>query len=49
VEKRQTEDRVVSFIRKLKKEERVKEVAKLMSGEKITEASIEGAKELMGL
>ena len=29
--------------------ERVKEIAKLMSGENITEASIKGAKELMGL
>jgi DNA repair ATPase RecN len=29
--------------------EKVKEVAKLMSGENITEASIQGAKELMGI
>ena len=49
VEKKQIDDRVVSSIRKLKQEERIKEVAKLMSGEKITEASIKGAKELMGL
>lgn len=49
VEKNQVDDRVVSSIRKLKFEERVKEVAKLMSGEKITEASIKGARELMGL
>jgi DNA repair protein RecN (Recombination protein N) len=48
VEKKQTDSRVISFIRKLNKEERINEVAKLMSGEKITETSIEGAKELMG-
>ncbi len=48
VEKKQIENRVISSIRKLKKEERIKEVAKLMSGEKVTEASLEGAKELMG-
>ena len=49
VEKKQIENRVISSIRKLKKEERIKEVAKLMSGEKVTEASLEGAKELMGM
>ncbi len=48
VEKKQIENRVVSSIKKLKDEERIKEVAKLMSGETITEASISGAKELMG-
>ncbi len=48
VEKKQIESRVISSIRKLNKEERIKEVAKLMSGEKITEVSIESAKELMG-
>ncbi len=49
VEKRKTGDRVVSFIRMLKNEERVNEVAKLISGEKITEAALNGAKELMNL
>jgi DNA repair protein RecN (Recombination protein N) len=49
VEKKQIENRVISSIRKLHKEERIKEVAKLMSGEKVTEASIKGAKELMGI
>ncbi len=49
VEKKQVEDRVVSSIRRLKETEKIKEVAKLMSGEKITEASLNGAKELMGL
>ncbi|HKI79461.1 MAG TPA: DNA repair protein RecN [Ignavibacteriaceae bacterium] len=49
VEKTQNEERVVSSIKKLGKDERVKEVAKLMSGEKITEASLKGARELMGI
>ncbi len=48
VEKIETDKRAVSRIRKLNNEERVNEVAKLMSGENITEASIKGAKELMG-
>ncbi len=39
--------RVVSSINKLDDEQRVNEIAKLMSGEKITEASINGAKELI--
>jgi len=49
VEKKITDGRVVSTIRKLNDEERIREVAKLMSGENITEASLKGAKELMGL
>ncbi len=49
VEKKQIGERVVSSIKKLKKEEQIKEVAKLISGEKVTEVSIRGAKELMGL
>jgi len=49
VEKIETDQRAVSKIKKLNNEERINEVAKLMSGENITEASIEGAKELMGL
>ncbi len=49
VEKAMTDERAVSSIRKLNKDERIKEVAKLMSGEKITEASLKGAKELMGI
>lgn len=47
VEKKKIGDRIVSSIRKLEFDERVKEVAKLMSGEKITEAAIKGAKELI--
>ena len=49
VEKTEVNKRVTSRIRKLNNTERVKEVAKLMSGKNITEASIKGAKELMGL
>ena len=49
VEKLAEDDRVVSSIRKLSNERRVLEIAKLMSGEMITEASIKGAKELIRL
>lgn len=49
VEKSLSEERVSSSIRKLGREERIEEVAKLMSGEKITEASLKGARELMGI
>jgi DNA repair protein RecN (Recombination protein N) len=49
VEKKKTGDRVVSSIRNLTVEEKVNEVAKLMSGEIVTEAALNGAKELMGL
>lgn len=41
--------RAITRIRELELEERVKEIAKLMSGEEITQASLESAKELMGL
>jgi DNA repair protein RecN (Recombination protein N) len=47
VEKSTNDGRVVSSIKKLEKNERVREVAKLMSGEKITEASLAGARELI--
>ena len=49
VEKREIEGRVVSSIKRLSVEERVNEVAKLLSGETITEASLKSARELMGL
>ena len=49
VEKRKSADRVVSSIRKLDDEKRVEEVAKLMSGEEITEAALSGARELMSI
>ena len=47
VEKNTNDGRVVSSIKKLNENERVKEVAKLMSGENVTEASLEGARELI--
>lgn len=49
VEKASSGDRVTSSIRKLSEDEKIREVAKLMSGETITEASLKGARELMGL
>jgi DNA repair protein RecN (Recombination protein N) len=41
--------RTVSSIRLLSLDEQVEEVAKLMSGAEVTEAGLEGARELMGL
>ena len=49
VEKSESHGRTTSQLRKLTDEECIKEVAKLMSGEEITEAGLEGARELMGL
>ncbi len=49
VEKNTVDDRVVSRINKLTDSERVREVAKLMSGEEVTEASLKGARELMNV
>jgi DNA repair protein RecN (Recombination protein N) len=49
VEKVEKEKRTMTRLRKLDLDERVEEVAKLMSGTEITEAGLEGARELMGL
>lgn len=49
VEKNIADDRVVSSIKKLINEERIREVAKLLSGEVITETNLQTAKELMGI
>lgn len=49
VEKAESQGRTTSRLRKLTDEECIREVAKLMSGEEITEAGLEGARELMGL
>ena len=49
VEKRTINDRVVSSIHKLKDRDKVIEVAKLLSGEKVTDASIKSAQELIEL
>jgi DNA repair protein RecN (Recombination protein N) len=47
VEKEVDKDKTYTKIRKLDKNERVIEVAKLLSGEKVTDASIKSAKELI--
>ena len=47
IEKTTKQSRVISSIKKLKEMERVTEVAKLLSGEKVTESSLESARELM--
>ncbi len=49
VEKVEKEKRTMTRLRKLDLDERVEEVAKLMSGAEVTEAGLEGARELMGL
>jgi DNA repair protein RecN (Recombination protein N) len=49
VEKTEREKRTRTRLRKLDLDERVREVAKLMSGTQITEAGLRGARELMGL
>ncbi|MBM4166961.1 MAG: DNA repair protein RecN [Ignavibacteria bacterium] len=49
VEKIENGKRTVTSIRKLNEKERVVEVAKLMSGEKVTDAALKSAKELMSL
>lgn len=47
VEKKKAGERVTSSIRKLSSSERVVEVAKLISGENVSEAAIESARELI--
>jgi DNA repair protein RecN (Recombination protein N) len=47
VEKKVVNDRVISVVRKLNDNERLNEVAKLLSGEEITETGLQTAKELM--
>jgi DNA repair protein RecN (Recombination protein N) len=49
VEKVEREKRTRTRLRKLELDERVREVAKLMSGTQVTEAGLKGARELMGL
>ena len=48
VEKESKDDRVVTTIKKLGKNERILEIAKLLSGDKITEASMISAREMIG-
>ncbi len=49
IEKEETEGRVISKIRPLRQPERIDELAKLISGEKIVPAAIEHARELLKL
>jgi DNA repair protein RecN (Recombination protein N) len=49
IEKITQNERVNSSIKKLPKSERITEIAKLLSGEKITEASLKSARELLAL
>lgn len=49
VEKKSIGERVISSIKKLNEDEKIREIAKLISGENITETSLNSAKELMGL
>jgi DNA repair protein RecN (Recombination protein N) len=49
VEKTETNKKTATQLRKLDTEERVREVAKLMSGSEITEAGLKSARELMGI
>jgi DNA repair protein RecN (Recombination protein N) len=47
VEKNEEKNRTVTTVKRLSEEERVHEVARLLSGEQITEAGLSGARELM--
>jgi len=49
VEKMQQRERTVTSMRKLSIEDRVSEVAKLLSAEEVTDVGLESARELMGL
>jgi DNA repair protein RecN (Recombination protein N) len=48
IEKVAQNERVISSIKKLPESERITEIARLLSGEKITEASLKSARELIG-
>ncbi len=47
VEKKSVKNRMISNIKKLSQDERINEIAKLLSGEIVTEDSIKGARQLM--
>lgn len=49
VEKIEANKKTATRLRKLETEERIREVAKLMSGAEVTEAGLKSAKELMGI
>lgn len=47
VEKKESKNRTSSSIRKLNEDQRIREIARLLSGEEVTEASLLGARELV--
>jgi DNA repair protein RecN (Recombination protein N) len=47
--KKEIEGRTVVFVKKLKKEERINDIAQLLGGSEITPQAIENAKELLGI
>jgi DNA repair protein RecN (Recombination protein N) len=49
VEKKERKGRTTTTLRALELEERVKEVARLLSGESVTRSGLDSARELMGL
>ena len=49
VEKSESKHRTSSTIRRLDEAERIQEIARLLSGEEVTEASLNGARELIGV
>lgn len=49
VYKEDTADSTVSHIRSLSEDERVTEIAKMLSGSRISDAAIQNAKELLGV
>jgi DNA repair protein RecN (Recombination protein N) len=49
VYKEQTNDKTITYLSKLNKDERVNEIAGMLSGEKVTAAAIENAKNLINL
>jgi DNA repair protein RecN (Recombination protein N) len=49
VEKNESKQRTSSTIRKLTEKQRIREIARLLSGEEVTEASLSGAKELIDM
>jgi DNA repair protein RecN (Recombination protein N) len=49
IEKRETEGRVVTGVRRLDPADRVEEIARMLAGESITESALANARELLGL
>ena len=47
--KEDVKDRTLTRIRPLDKEERIREVARMLSGSALTEASLANAKDLLGM